>query len=34
MQVHANDALELLRKHYSSDDLKVQFNAAEEARRS
>lgn len=31
MQVHAADALEVLRKHYPSDDLSVQFRAGEDA---
>lgn len=33
MQVHAADALDLLRKHYAADDLSVQFRAGEDARR-
>ncbi len=33
MQVHASDALDILRQHYAADDLSVQFRAGEEARR-
>lgn len=31
MQVHASDALDILRKHYSSDDLSVRFRAGQDA---
>lgn len=31
MQVHAEDALDILRRHYASEDLRVQFRADEDA---